>query len=208
MSIRKWSAEFREYLSKSAQGGKARHFTEQDARVLAYISQQIALGKAREDIQTQLNQLATEHWVGLPALPRVPADEVIDDNGMLSEAAVLRQRVQELDEELSEERDTHQQTQVELLVAREQLAELRGLLTRLQTVDLDRQQVQADLLAAHTALGQAQAEQEQFRQRVVELQAENDRIQRRLRFVLLGTVIVVTALMVVVVALLVGQGGT
>jgi hypothetical protein len=138
-------------------------------------------------------------------LPHLPDQIAADENGMLSEAVILRQRVNELDEELAHERETHQQTQVELLVAREQFAELRGMLTQLQTVDLNRQQLQADLLVAHTALGQAQAEQEQLKQRIDDLQADLEKVRRRLRWALTGAVIVISVL-IVMVAVLVGQG--
>ncbi len=56
-SVKRWSKEFAEYLSLTAQpaNGKSRHFTEADLRVLAVIAYHLELGNAAVDVHFALN---------------------------------------------------------------------------------------------------------------------------------------------------------
>lgn len=152
-TLRSWTiGEFRPYMSPTAQGGngRTRHFTEQDARVLAFITTLKAQATPKEEIHVALRQMQTGNWADLPAMPAAPAGvepismiprEAAETavtsqrSALMREIAMLQDRVEQLQTALDDERTAKNALQTQLTDTREQLGELRG---KLSTINAER----------------------------------------------------------------------
>lgn len=122
VTIRQWTTgEWGEYLSATAQGGdgRRRYFTEQDARIVAYIWQLKEQGEPKATIHTTLQRMRDENWMNLPDMPPAPpsvgpismipreaADSAITQQraALMREIAMLSERVEQLEDVLDAER--------------------------------------------------------------------------------------------------------
>lgn len=151
VTIRQWTTgEWRAYLSHHAHGGggRRRYFLEQDARILAFVAALKEQGETRDTIHTTLKRLQTEDWKDLPLMPPAPpamgpiqmmpretADTALSTQraALMREIALLQDRVEGLENQLSTERQHSAELETELRTAREQVGELRGRLATMET---------------------------------------------------------------------------
>jgi len=152
-TIRHWTiGEYRSFMSPTAQGGdgRTRHFTEQDARILAFVASLKAQSTPKDEILVALNQMQSGNWADLPPMPAVPpgvepismipreAAEVsitTQRSALMREIAMLQDRAEQLETALVSERTAKDALQLQLTAAREELGELRG---KLATMDTER----------------------------------------------------------------------
>lgn len=145
VSIRKWAAEFGDYLSPTAAGGEGatRNFTEQDARIMAHISAMIQAGHSRDEIHASLKILAADDWQGLPVLPPTPpgmepiavvptSTADAQRRSLVREIGALETQIDTLQDALNKERAQTAELQQQLMASREQLGELRGKLSAIE----------------------------------------------------------------------------
>ncbi len=76
-TIRRWTAEFYQYLTPQASPppGKPRIYSEHDQRVFHYIAAARESNKPLETIHAQLEAMRADSWVGLPDLPPAWRDQ-------------------------------------------------------------------------------------------------------------------------------------
>ena len=122
-SIRLWATEdeFARYLSPTGAGGegKTRAFSDEDARILAYIGHLKRQGLSREELYLALDRMQQDDWEDLPQMPPAPASmrslrmipEMAADTALSSqksalmrEISILQDQVETLQETLSKER--------------------------------------------------------------------------------------------------------
>ena len=122
-SIRLWATEneFARYLSPTGAGGegKTRAFSDEDARILAYIGHLKRQGLSREELYLALDRMQQDDWEDLPPMPPPPASmrslrmipEMAADTALSSqksalmrEITILQDQVETLQETLSKER--------------------------------------------------------------------------------------------------------
>lgn len=150
VTIRQWSAgEWAQYLSPTAQGGEGRSrvFNDRDARIIAHIARLKASGQDRDSIHAALKSMQADEWRNLPPMPTAPpdfepiqmiptstAETAIDQQrrGLMREITLLEERIEQLTDELSSERESKAALQAELTVSREQIGELRGKLGNIE----------------------------------------------------------------------------
>ena len=149
-SIRLWATEdeFARYLSPTGAGGegKTRAFSDEDARIFAYIAHLKHQGLSREEIYLALDRMQQDDWQDLPEMPPAPASmrslrmipEMAADtalssqkSAMMREITILQDRVEGLEETLSQERSQSSEKQEALL---REIAELRAKLERANTI--------------------------------------------------------------------------
>lgn len=140
-TIRLWAGgEFARYLSPSGAGGdgRARLFSEQDARVMALINDMKTHGRRRDEIHTELQRLESENWRDLPEMPPAPAGvkterlypeeavkqiTIAQQSSANAQLAALQTRVDELKAELEAERGDKEKLLRELAELRQQIGE-------------------------------------------------------------------------------------
>lgn len=149
-SIRLWATddEFARYLSPTGAGGegKTRAFSDEDAQIIAYIALLKRQGLNRDEIFLTLDQMQQDDWLNLPPMPPAPssmrslrmipemaADTALSSQktSMLREIAILEDRVEDLEERLSDERSKSSEKQEALL---REIADLRAKLERSNTI--------------------------------------------------------------------------
>lgn len=72
-AVRNWSTVYAEFLSPLANPGKgaSRFYSDQDTRILLFISQMKHRGLRDDDVRSQLASAQARDWVDLPDLPDV-----------------------------------------------------------------------------------------------------------------------------------------
>lgn len=149
-SIRLWATEneFARYLSPTGAGGegKTRAFSDEDARILAYIGHLKRQGLSREELYLALDRMEQDDWEDLPPMPPPPASmrslrmipEMAADTALSSqksslmrEISILQDRVETLQETLSNERSQSSEKHEALL---REIADLRAKLERANTI--------------------------------------------------------------------------
>ena len=142
-SIRSWSADFAEFLSSKAAGGEGRHraYDEQDARVLAVVGILKLEGMTKDDIRATLITMQDEDWIDLPPMPAappgvgpvpmIPAHSAATEIQTLHvshmrEIAILEDRIDTLETQLTEANADRVQVRQDLSQARADLARLEG----------------------------------------------------------------------------------
>ena len=137
-TIRAWTAaEFKSYLSPTAQGGegRTRNFTDQDARIIAFIASLKAQSTPSADIHSALKRLQAEEWVDLPPMPTAPAGVApvslipreaaetavtTQRSALLREIAILQDRITGLEQQLERVQDKREAERAENLRQREE----------------------------------------------------------------------------------------
>ena len=122
-TIRAWTAaEYKQYLSPTAQGGegRARNFTDQDARIIGFIASLKAQSTPSADIHRALKRLQAEEWIDLPPMPTAPAGVApvalipreaaetavtTQRAALLREIAILQERITGLEQQLERVQD-------------------------------------------------------------------------------------------------------
>lgn len=150
-TLRHWTIElYPSYMSPGARGGsgRVRQFSDQDARIIALVASLRTDGLPHEDILATLDSLEANDWADLPSLPIAPpgqgpisvipreaAERTMEAQRqtLTREIALLTDRVATLEEQITKERTSHDGTRRDLTEAREQLGELRGQLSTLET---------------------------------------------------------------------------
>jgi DNA-binding transcriptional MerR regulator len=125
-TIRLWAGgEYGRYLSPTGAGGdgRARLFSEQDARIMALINDMKMRGSRREEIHTELQRLQAEDWRDLPEMPTAPIGvkterlypeeavkqiTIAQQSSASAQIAALQTRIDELKQELAAERERHE----------------------------------------------------------------------------------------------------
>jgi DNA-binding transcriptional MerR regulator len=139
-TIRLWATdgEYGRYLTPSGAGGdgRTRHFDDIDARVVAYVSALKARGRTRREIYGELEVLKADNWLALPPMPAAPPGMgavhmvpestaqgiIITERAKNSEQIrLLQDRIDELREELADERTEKEKLMRELAEAQTEL---------------------------------------------------------------------------------------
>jgi len=125
-TIRLWARmnEYGEFLDPAARGGDGRRrlFDDKNARIIAHIERLKRDGANREEIMLTMRNLQADDWEGLPSMPQAPpqlgdvamvpreaAESRIEAQrgALLREISNLQERVEELEDQLGDERDQH-----------------------------------------------------------------------------------------------------
>lgn len=146
-TVRLWASEYRPYLSASASagGGQHRNFSDQDLRVLYFVSQQKQAGKPGDEIREAIRQMQLRDFDGLPDVPDRPnvanvpmvptaaANAALDTErrALLREIDTLQRRVDTLETALSDEQ-TKAAAKLEALLR--ELGDVRSALAETQTI--------------------------------------------------------------------------
>lgn len=154
-TIKNYVADFAAYLSPQAVGGdgRARHFDEQDARILAHVAAMRRENTPTDEIHAALLQLQADNWRMLPPMPastdptaapialmpRETADTALQAQraAYMREVAILSDRTTDLQDRLDTTSATLLDTTAKLGEARGELrayTQLRWLLLALLAV--------------------------------------------------------------------------
>jgi DNA-binding transcriptional MerR regulator len=160
-TVRTWSnGEFKRYLSPTAQGGEGqyRNFTDQDARILAYVNLLKQQSRPRNEIHVSLRRMQTEEWADLPPLPPAPpgvgpirmvpestAETALTTqrSSLLREIAIKDERIDQLEAQVA---DLQQRLEAERLEGQQKLEVER------REAQEKREELLRQLIAAETEL--------------------------------------------------------
>ena len=79
-TIRNYAKEFKDFLSPEPARGEARIFTDDDVRVLAFISRLSDSAMSYDDIREAMRRKLTE---GTPFPPVIPASPIVESKGLI-----------------------------------------------------------------------------------------------------------------------------
>jgi DNA-binding transcriptional MerR regulator len=104
-TVRNYAKQFNEFLSPEPPKGEARTFTDDDVRILGFISRLSDSGMSYDDIKEAIKRKLTEGTPFPPVLPTLAAPEVqglITVQEMESQLAVKDARIAEMEARLEE----------------------------------------------------------------------------------------------------------
>jgi DNA-binding transcriptional MerR regulator len=141
-TVRAWTIQFRQYFSPSAQGGDGRNrdLTETDVKILYFIDTLKHQSVPPDEIQLRLQAAQAKEWndipfpsappgtANVPVIPRETAETAItsERRALLHEIGILQNRIDKLEQQVSDEQATKEKLLREMADLHRQLGEAQA----------------------------------------------------------------------------------